>query len=66
MRSGEAAIAWRYARTGRPETPAENGTIRYGPASRPALDELTTMAREDPDPRTRQVVAEATRLIDVK
>ena len=40
------------------------GTI--GPAARPAMEDLSAMARQDPDRRLRQVAAEAIRRIAVK
>ena len=40
------------------------GTV--GPAARPALEELIIAARQDPDPRVRQVAAAAMRRIDVE
>ena len=40
------------------------GTI--GPAARPALKDLTAMARQDPDPFLRHVAAEAMKRIDVE
>jgi HEAT repeat protein len=40
------------------------GTI--GPKARPAQEELTAIARQDPNPRMRQVAAEAMRRIDAE